>query len=157
MELQVSPPTVDWDALFELVHSAFAAMEGRIDPPSSIHRMSAADFEQKAADETLITATADGRLVGCLFCAPKDEWMYVGKMAVAIDSQGLGIGRQMIELVRGLANARDLRGLELETRLELVENHAAFAKLGFLKFSENSHEGYDRPTSITMRALLLPS
>jgi hypothetical protein len=39
----------------------------------------------------------------------------------------------------------------LQTRVELVENHAAFSRMGFAKTGESAHPGYDRPTSITMR------
>jgi len=35
--------------------------------------------------------------------------------------------------------------------VELVENHAAFAKMGFVRTGESAHPGYDRPTSITLR------
>ena len=38
----------------------------------------------------------------------------------------------------------------METRIELTENHATFARLGFVKTAETAHPGYDGPTSITM-------
>jgi len=41
--------------------------------------------------------------------------------------------------------------LELETRIELVENHAAFAAMGFAKTEETAHTGFDRTTGITMQ------
>ncbi|MFN7434077.1 MAG: N-acetyltransferase, partial [Betaproteobacteria bacterium] len=41
--------------------------------------------------------------------------------------------------------------LELQTRIELTENHATFAALGFAKVAETAHPGYARPTSITLR------
>lgn len=41
--------------------------------------------------------------------------------------------------------------LELETRIELLENHATFAALGFVRVTESAHPGFSRPTSITMR------
>lgn len=41
--------------------------------------------------------------------------------------------------------------LELDTRIELTENHATFAALGFVKTGEDAHDGYDRPTFITMQ------
>ena len=44
--------------------------------------------------------------------------------------------------------------LELETRIELTENHETFAALGFVKVSEGAHPGYDRTTFITMRKTL---
>jgi hypothetical protein len=40
--------------------------------------------------------------------------------------------------------------LELGTRVELTENHAAFAALGFREVARTAHAGYDRPTSVTM-------
>ena len=44
----------------------------------------------------------------------------------------------------------DAQDLELETRLELVENHSAFGALGFSETARKSHPGYARATSITM-------
>ncbi|RUZ49336.1 GNAT family N-acetyltransferase, partial [Mesorhizobium sp. M7A.F.Ca.CA.004.05.2.1] len=39
----------------------------------------------------------------------------------------------------------------LQTRIELTGNHEAFARLGFRETERTAHEGYARPTSITMR------
>ncbi len=55
------------------------------------------------------------------------------------------------------ARSNECSALELETRVELVENHATFAKFGFVKIGESAHEGFDAPTSIRMRANLLPT
>jgi hypothetical protein len=48
-----------------------------------------------------------------------------------------------------------LAALELESRIELTENHQAFAALGFTKTGETAHPGYNRATSITMRKPVL--
>ncbi|TIX14256.1 MAG: GNAT family N-acetyltransferase, partial [Mesorhizobium sp.] len=40
-------------------------------------------------------------------------------------------------------------------RIELDGNHRAFVRLGFDETERTAHEGYDRPTSITMRKVLL--
>jgi phosphinothricin acetyltransferase len=42
--------------------------------------------------------------------------------------------------------------LELKTRVELVENQAAFARMGFVEIGQTSHAGFPNPTSVTMRA-----
>jgi len=44
--------------------------------------------------------------------------------------------------------------LELDTRIELTENHQTFAALGFVKTGEHAHDGYDHPTFITMQKSL---
>ncbi len=154
MQIEVVPRDIDWEALHSLLISSYAYMDTRIDPPSSLLTMTAEDLERKAADETLIAATSDGALVGCLFCRVEGEWLYVGKMAVAEQLQGSGIGRLLIGRATCLARKQSLAGLELETRIELVENHQVFMKFGFFKVADQSHKGYSRITSIRMRAPL---
>jgi hypothetical protein len=50
-----------------------------------------------------------------------------------------------------IARQNQRQFLELQTRVELIENHKTFAALGFEKVAEAAHPGYDRPTSIVMR------
>jgi N-acetylglutamate synthase-like GNAT family acetyltransferase len=68
------------------------------------------------------------------------------------DLHGHGIGRALIAAARAEAQALGLKALELQTRVELTENHAFFARMGFVKVGETAHPGYERPTSVTMRA-----
>ena len=49
------------------------------------------------------------------------------------------------------AKALGLRGVELQTRIELTANHATFAALGFVETERTAHPGYDRPTTLTFR------
>ena len=44
--------------------------------------------------------------------------------------------------------------IELQTRVELTANHRAFRALGFVETGRTAHQGYDRPTSVTMRKRL---
>lgn len=154
LKLIENPIDVDWAALHAFVHRTYAYMDARIDPPSSLHKMDSTSFEEKAKSETLIIARLEAELVGCLFCRPQDDWLYVGKVAVDGAHQGRGIGRALFVRAFDLAARMDLLGLELETRVELIENHRTFEKLGFQKIGENAHSGYDRPTSIRMRAVI---
>ena len=56
--------------------------------------------------------------------------------------------------VREHARSVGLRGSRFDTRIELTENHATFAAMGFVRSGEHCHEGYDRPTFVTMRKRL---
>jgi len=95
LRIAVRPPNFsDWPALLALLQAAFADMDGRIDPPSSLARL----------DVDALRARDHGRTA-----------------------------------------------LELQTRIELTENHATFAALGFAKVAETAHPGYTRATSITLR------
>ena len=61
---------------------------------------------------------------------------------------------QLMQAAEQLARQRGKRALELQTRIELVANHATFARMGFVEVARTAHEGFDRPTSITYRKAL---
>ncbi|TGQ65171.1 MAG: GNAT family N-acetyltransferase [Mesorhizobium sp.] len=129
-------------------------MDGVIDPPSSAHRMSSATLRDKARRETGLLALSGDRIVGCVFVLERADNLYVGKLAVAPECQGQGVGRRLMQTVDELARSRGKLAIELETRIELTGNHAAFARLGFRETERTAHEGYARPTSITMRKMV---
>ena len=144
--------TADWQAVLDLVLEAFAYMEGRIDPPSSAHRLTveamAAQTEEGAV---FIAEDWDDTLLGCVFLKPKGDALYLGKLAIRPARQGEGIGRRLFEASIEEARARNLPEIELQARVELTENHAAFAAMGFREVGRTAHDGYNRPTSVTMR------
>ncbi|MEP6566453.1 MAG: GNAT family N-acetyltransferase [Mesorhizobium sp.] len=143
-----------WDDVLALIMRAFAAMDGVIDPPSSAHLLSVDSLKAKAGEETAFLALKDGRIVGCVFVQERPDDFYVGKLAVEPGFQGQGIGKQLMQAVEALARSRDKAAIELQTRIELTANHAAFARLGFRETEQTAHKGYDRPTSITMCKVL---
>ena len=145
----------DWAGLLALLHAAFAGMEGRINPPSSLHRLDAPSLASKAGEETLVLAhDADGRLVGCVFLKHETAALYVGKLAVTPEAQGRGIGRALMRAAEAEARTAGLRRLRLQTRVELTENHETFAAMGFVETARTSHAGFDRPTTVEMMRLL---
>ena len=148
----VSPPRFsEWAGLLALLRSAYAYMASRIDPPSSLLRMDVAQLEEKAREEELILALEGQRLVGCAFASLRQDCVYVGKLAVDATVRRRGVARRIMEAAEALARAHGRPCVELETRIELIENHETFAALGFSKVAETAHPGFDRPTSITMR------
>lgn len=141
----------NWAGLLALLHAAYAYMESRIDPPSSLLRMGVRELEAKAREENLILAVEGERLVGCAFASLRGDCIYVGKLAVDAQLRGLGIARRIMQEVETLARTNARSCVELETRIELIENHATFRALGFVKVGESAHPGFNRTTSITMR------
>jgi GNAT superfamily N-acetyltransferase len=152
LRIAVRPPNFsDWPALLALLQAAFADMDGRIDPPSSLARLDVDALRAKAADEHLFVATVGNTLVGCAFASIRDDCVYVGKLAVAAAARRRGVARALIDAAARLARDHGRTALELQTRIELTENHATFAALGFAKVAETAHPGYTRATSITLR------
>ena len=144
----------DWGALLELIQRAFDGMDGRIDPPSSMHRLTPEKLALKAQQETCFLAHDGHRITGCVFCDARRDVLYVGKLAVDPAHQGKGIGRALMARAEAKARSLGLAALELQTRIELAENYCVFMNLGFVKTGETAHDGYERATSITMRKAL---
>ena len=142
----------EWEKVRALILDAFAYMEERINPPSSALRLTAQSMQADAAEGALLIAERAGDLLGCVFVRSKDDALYVYKFAVRPGLQGLGVGGMLMAAVRAEATRLGIKTLELQTRIELTQNHATFARMGFVKTGETAHTGFDRPTSITMRA-----
>jgi GNAT superfamily N-acetyltransferase len=137
----------DWPALLGLIRDAFAPLEGRIDPPSSVHALTAATLiEQARTGEAWVIGDPP---VACVILTPRPASLYIGKLAVAGTERRQGHARRLIEIAGIRARALGLPMLELQSRVELTENHATFRALGFVQSGATAHPGYDRPTSLT--------
>jgi ribosomal protein S18 acetylase RimI-like enzyme len=143
-----------WKELLSLILASFRYMNGVIDPSSSALRLTPESLKEKATHETVFFAFLDGRMVGCVFLAEKDDHFYLGKLAVDAACQGRGIGRRLVEQAEAFVSTTAKPVIELQVRVELTGNQATFHRLGFRETGRTAHAGYDRPTSITMRKAL---
>jgi ribosomal protein S18 acetylase RimI-like enzyme len=137
-----------WPPILALLQASFAFMEGRIDPPSSLRDLTPEGLTRQVEVGEIWVI---GAPVACVFLTPKPGALYVGKLAVAKAFRGHGLARQLMEVAEARARWMGLPVLELQVRVELVENQAAFRALGFHEVGRTAHPGYDRPTSITYR------
>jgi ribosomal protein S18 acetylase RimI-like enzyme len=137
----------DWHAILTLVQGAFAFMEGRIDPPSSMHTLTPRTIADQARSGEVWAIGATP--IACVFFSPRPAVLYIGKLAVAARHRRQGLARRLIDLAEARALALNLPTLELQTRVELVENQATFRAMGFAEYERTAHPGFDRPTSIT--------
>lgn len=134
-----------------LLQQSFEYMQGRIDPESSLNRLDVNKIRKKAATEYLYIVHNNGLLVACVFAAPRKDHVYLGKLAVRSDYRRRGLARTLVSQVEALAIQLELPEVEIETRIELVENQRLFERLGYRRTAEKSHPGYDRPTSVCYR------
>lgn len=144
-----------YDELLKVILSAFAYMEGVIDPPSSATRLTPQALQDKSGSEIAYVALEGDHILGCVFLRPEPpETLYIGKLAVLPDLQGKGVGGRLLTLAEEIAHAEGLRSLRLEVRVELTRNQSYFAAFGFVKTAESRHPGFDRTTSFEMRKVL---
>lgn len=135
--------------VLDLIRHCFAFMDGRIDPPSSMYRLQLTDLNEKAHEGWILVAGYPVK--ACVVATALPHALYLGKMAVHPDLRGAGLARDMVQACEELALQNGLDRLELQVRIELVENQLTFEKLGFHQTEFNSHPGFDRITEITMQ------
>jgi GNAT superfamily N-acetyltransferase len=145
MKPQLAQNPYDWSHLRDLIARAFAGMDGRIDPPSSAHHLTAADIAAQAVAGEVWVIGAPA--VACVFLSPLPHALYLSKLAVDPAVQRMGYGRRLIAVAELRAHALGLPALELWTRIELVENHATFRAFGFAQTGTHAHDGFGRPTT----------
>jgi ribosomal protein S18 acetylase RimI-like enzyme len=131
----------------DLLQAAFAFMEGRIDPPSSLATMTL-DSLTETARTSEVWALGDP-VISCMILTPRGDALYLGKLAVADSHRGHGIARRLVDLAVARAPIHKVSRIELQTRVELTGNQVAFRALGFTEVARTAHPGYDRPTAIT--------
>ncbi|WP_010142013.1 GNAT family N-acetyltransferase [Oceanicola sp. S124] len=115
-------------------------------PPEALAR-------EAAGNELWILPPAEAPLA-CMVLTVKPDHLYLGKLAVAETARGQGLARRMMDHAEARARALFLPRLRLQTRIELVENHATFRHLGFVEIARTAHPGYDQPTSLTFEKIL---
>ena len=140
--------------VLRLIQTSFAYMTGRIDPPSSMHQLTVSALAQMAKDSSVLVL--GDPVAACLVAKPLPHALYLGKIAIASDLRGRGVLRALLGRSEELARSLSLSQLELQVRIELVENQKIFGKCGFVETARNAHPGYDRATEITMQKLLKP-
>ena len=146
--------TTELAQILRLIQTSFAYMTGRIDPPSTMHQLTVSALAQMAKDSSVL-ALGDP-VAACLVAKPLPHALYLGKIAIASDVRGRGVLRALLGTSEELARSLSLSRLELQVRIELLENQKIFGKCGFVEIVRNAHPGYDRATEITMQKLLKP-
>lgn len=135
-----------------LIQSTFAYMDNLIDPPSSMHALTLSDLTAAPAELWAIGTP----IVACVILTPKPPALYIGKLAVAETHRGQSYAKILLDHAETRARALGLTHLELQTRVELVGNQAAFAAMGFVETARTAHKGYARPTAITYQRKITP-
>ena len=87
---------------------------------------------------------------------PRPDVLYLGKLAVDETRRGQGVATQLLRGAEARASELSLGWIELQTRIELVDNHKVFLSMGFVETERTAHPEYDRPTSLTFRRQVAP-
>jgi GNAT superfamily N-acetyltransferase len=148
---RISPQDDGLPQVLDLLWRSFGFMDGRIDPPSSLHRLT---LDRLATQEVWGIGSP---VVACVVLTPREGCLYLGKLAVDTAFRGGGLARVLVDLAVARAQELQLPVVQLQTRVELVENRAAFERMGFHVVRGEAHPGYDRVTSWVLERVVAPS
>lgn len=143
------PTSPDLPAILALIRQCFAFMDGLVSPPSTVHLLTEDSLRDTAAKAEVWSLGSP--IIGCMILTPKDDMLYLGKLAVADHARGRGLARVLIDHAIDRAAKLGLAGVELGTRIELTGNQQAFEKMGFVEVERECHPGFDRHTAIVYR------
>lgn len=153
IEIQ-SASDADAAAIAEILHQAFREYDGMLNPPSGVHKESADTVRAKMQTGHWLLAYSNGRAVGCVWCEPRDGFMYLGRLAVLPAQRGRGIGNALIDSVETRAKNAGFTRIRLGVRISLTEMRAAYERRGYVFVETHTHEGFSEPTYVTLEKQL---
>ena len=140
------------EELHRFVHAAFRDLP--IDPPSSALKETVADVAARLQSDAIFVALDAGALIGCVFCTPDQDALYIGRLAVRSDWRRRGIAGALIDAAKDEARRRGAKRITLGARIALSGNVALFRRHGFVVVREICHPGFTTPTSYDMELAL---
>ena len=144
----------DLAEMLAVIRTAFAEHRGQLVPPSSAEHKTLDILRAELSGADAFVAESAGCIVGCVLFRPRDASTYLDRLSVLPQWQGRGIASALIAAVEHEAVSRGFASLTLTVRLALTRQQAMYRHLGFEFASYGTHEGFNEPTSMTMRKSL---
>lgn len=144
----------DAETIAEILHDAFREYDGILNPPSGVHRESAESVRAKMESGQWLLAKYGDRAVGCVWCEPRDGFLYLGRLAVMPSMRGQGTGSALMNAVEMRARAQGFSRVCLGVRVVLPEMRAAYERRGYVFVEAHTHQGFDEPTYVILEKAL---
>lgn len=150
--------TADAARIVSILHAAFEEYRGWMNPPSGVLKESVESVLQKmqTARWVLAETVRERRAVGCVLYEPRDEFMYLGRLAVLPEFRRRGVGDMLIESVEAEARRQNYTRVRLGVRASLPKMRAAYERRGYRFVEAHTHEGFSEPTYVMLEKDLVP-
>ena len=86
----------------------------------------------------------NGAVRGVLVLIPEEHVMLLDNVAVSPDSQGLGLGRTMLQFAERAAAASGCRSIKLYTNEAMTENIELYCRIGYVETHRVEEKGLRR-------------
>jgi ribosomal protein S18 acetylase RimI-like enzyme len=144
----------DVAGLVALLIAAFEEYRGRLDPPSGAHNETEKQLRDTLRRAHAVLAHVGAEIAGCVFYAPKRNYVDLFRLAVLPAYRRRGIGRALIEYVEGRALALGIPCVQLGVRIALPANRAYYERMGYRFVEARTHTGYAEPTYVILEKQL---
>ena len=102
------------------------------------------DYSEVIRTSQVHVAERDGRILGVLELLVTEEGFLLDSVAVEPSSQGLGVGRMLLEFAEAQAKRHGYDSIYLMTNERMTENQALYAKIGYLLYDRRLVNSYSR-------------
>ncbi len=151
----------DAATIVAVVHAAFEEYRGRLDPPSGAHGETVEQVRRKMVTARVVLASLRVKpggsdvVAGCVFYEPREDHLYLFRLAVLPAYRRRGVGRILIANVEQQARALQLGRVRLGVRLALAPLRAYYERIGYRVVEYGTHAGYPVPTYVMLEKNLL--
>ena len=121
----------DVAAILAVTSAAYARYSGRLEPPSSVFRETGDAIMRYLESGGVIVAVSGEEIVGAVRYEPREDHVYLGRLAVLPAWQKRGIGRRLVAAVEEWTLLLGLDEVQLGVRPELHENRGLYLHLGY--------------------------
>jgi N-acetylglutamate synthase-like GNAT family acetyltransferase len=102
------------------------------------------DYRELVGHGNVWVLTLGAEIAGLVVLKREPDYMLLDNVAVRPDSQGSGLGRQLIEFAENRARQCGYDEIQLYTNALMHENRAIYARLGYQEFSRRRDSDFDR-------------
>ena len=102
------------------------------------------DYAEMISRHTVHVAESAERIIGVLVLINKEDGLLLDNIAVDPDSQGLGLGAQLMALAEREARVSGTDNIYLYTHEKMLENIPYYQKRGYTEYERKTVQGYSR-------------
>jgi GNAT superfamily N-acetyltransferase len=125
-------------ALVESAYQGYVPRIGRRPAPMD------ADYGSLIGRGLVWVAQQDDVVVGALVLVPADDHLLLENIAVAPVSQGLGVGRRLMQTAEQRAREAGVPEVRLYTHEQMTENHDYYRRHGYVETHRAVDDGFAR-------------
>ena len=125
-------------AIARTVYRKYVARIGREPAPML------ADYDTEIAAHRVVVMESAKTLIGYMIAWPEAHGYIIDNIAIDPARQGEGLGRRLIEYAAAEAARLRLPALRLYTNVQMTENLAMYAHMGFVETHRAIENGYHR-------------